>query len=549
MNMGAAENESLRRAAESDSPCAEVQQGAKLDGDQGRRTIEALGPLLLDEVKARTKRKEERRLETDGVAGNPGASVDPPSGGPKRKRKSRKVVVSDSEGEENFDASGETSRGCASLSGAVRRLRGGGENESESESGDGVGFKRQKSTEGGEEGVGKEKILEMSDAATAGLDGPQETEVRGEDRPAERRKSEEAECPNTERIELPREIGDQPTMESDVSRKRPWEESRERHAAEEPGDGKWACVREAEVTSRTGNSIEGLERTEGQEPRGLGLEAENDIDREAWTDPELDELLDQHAGASEVTVREGNVSVEDGLVGAGEEDCANNDQGKKFGNADDLEVEVQGTGYPRTKVDEYATGWSSAPGWGEPTRGPEENRDDLEMNGQGNGWSSSSGRGQPAGADGWWSGESGVTSEGRQKVTAIPKNVRVMNEREEAARVYKPRPRQRFSLRDLKEVNEMVETGVWNLEREAKESTKEICLDEDQNEERKEKVSSPKKESLEQVDNNWWGNVKKSLVAQRAVVEAFQVRLHHLAAKRLSSLPLCWSETGDRNHT
>lgn len=108
-------------------------------------------------------------------------------------------------------------------------------------------------------------------------------------------------------------------------------------------------------------------------------------------------------------------------------------------------------------------------------------------------------------------------------MTSLPKNVRVMNEREEAARVSR-RPRQRFSLRDLKEVKEMEESGAWNLEDGTKESKMEMCLDEDQNEERRKKFSSPKKESLKQVDDKWWGKVKESHVAQRAVVEAFQVR-------------------------
>jgi hypothetical protein len=240
MNMGAAEKKSLGGAPESDAgPCVDIHQGPSSDDGQRKRVIEALGPLLLAEVKARTKRKENRKVKTEALKAC--ASV-VPTRGRKRKRNVRKVVVSDSEGHDEFVASG-NSRGCVSLSGSVRRLRGEAENESESEPGDKSGSKRQKGIDRKEDGVGKEKILEKSDAAAAESDGPhEEGVVRGENLPAEKRKNEEVEIVTAERVDLPREIGDQPTVGNGAPRKRPWEESWRDPAAEELDDGKRACV-------------------------------------------------------------------------------------------------------------------------------------------------------------------------------------------------------------------------------------------------------------------------------------------------------------------
>lgn len=106
-------------------------------------------------------------------------------------------------------------------------------------------------------------------------------------------------------------------------------------------------------------------------------------------------------------------------------------------------------------------------------------------------------------------------------------HVRVMTQdREEAARVSKPRPPQRFSLRDLMEVKEMVDNGAWNLEGQTNDSRKGIDLDEGQDEQTSAKESSLDKNLLERprMDDDWWSKVKKSHAAQRAVVETFQVR-------------------------
>jgi hypothetical protein len=199
--------------------------------------------------------------------------------------------------------------------------------------------------------------------------------------------------------------------------------------------------------------------TEGPQPRGLGFDAGEDIDREAWTDPELDELLDQETEA-EVTTLEDTVGMEDDLISAGLGACAGSE--------------------PNSGSEEYAV-------------------EDLGRKVQGT-----------------------VSGEGPgRKVSA---HVRVIKEREEAARVYKPRPRQRFSLRDLKEVKEMVDNGAWNLEGQTNDSTKGI---DGQDERTSAKDSSLDNNLLKRprMDDDWWSKVKKSHEAQRAVAKKFQVRL------------------------